>query len=120
MFEICNICGIKFADITTVKEHHGKAHTLNLNEIATRFVVVEPKVISPTRTSNKSIHQITTELEAKLGTQHFFGYLAPITMEKKPQLVQVNRNQKFENAYVSFAKNIGKFVVNKHSVQGVA
>ncbi len=75
-----------------------------------------PKAIVPCRTSSKTIPQIVLDLETKLGDHNFIGNHA-ITIKKtyvKP-LPKVDPLQKFENAYVTFAKNMGKFACDKKS-----
>ncbi len=84
------------------------------------FNPTESKVITPIfpcRTSNKPKLQIVAELEAKIGAEHFIGASPIVTVNKhlrpnKP-VVKVNPLEKFENAYVSLAKNMGKFTYDK-------
>ena len=118
MVKSCEVCGISFADRTSLKAHHKAVHVIKA------FRPVEPVVIGdgssglrgtqtvmPSKTTDRTLDQITEALEDQLGIHNFHGYtIYPLEDVK---LVKVTPDEKFENAYVNFFKHLGEFSYEK-------
>lgn len=119
MIEACEVCGIKFADASSVKAHSLKVHkfaspspvTIVLPVIGDGSTGIKGLgVVVPTRTSKKSQAQIAAELEDRLGIHNFHGYeIEPI------QLVRVEPDH-IENSYADFFKKLGTFEFDREMI----
>lgn len=130
MFESCDVCGLRFADVTSVKVHAEKVHRHHYN---TSIAAVLPamgdgstglkgaRLVLPTKITSKSSEQIAAELEDRLGIHNFYGYtIYPLeTVPAKPRVVKV-KPTKLEHSYAEFYKKLGSFVVDKKSNAVVA
>ena len=125
MFETCDICGIKFADTSSLKTHHKQIHTIKFASAINVLPVIGDgstglrgaKTVMPTRTSKRTQEQIAAALEDQLGIHNFHGYTIYPLKEEKIELVKITREEKFENMYVNFFNSLGTIEFDKNLME---
>lgn len=133
MFQQCDVCGIKFSDEKSLEAHSKNTHAVTYN--SARPAIQVPVIgdgstglrgtqnVLPVRTSNRTQEEIIAHLEDSLGIHNFHGYtIRPLkeptqtVRQAAKKLVKVAREEAFENAYVSFYKNLGVFEFEKNAL----
>jgi hypothetical protein len=114
MFEACEVCGIKLHSLKVHKFSAPVAVSEVLPVIGDGSTGIKGLgLITPSTTSNKSIEQISMELEDRMGIHNFHGYTirptVPVAAKvaEKPKVVKL-QFEKIESAYVNFFKHLGE------------